>query len=432
MVLIRPMTEHPLPLSGLRVVDCTVERGELAGRYLGDLGADVVKVEPPGGSPARHARPGAARACRSPGRCATRGSSGSCSTSPPTPTSRGSTRCSTTPTCSSRPTVELAPGLDARELARRAPASRRRRHHRRSASTAPSPTTSPPTRPSSATGGIAFKAGVPDGHAALPPGHLVDDLVSITSRVRGAVRAVPARADRCRTVRRAVGQRGGRALPTGRCPTRGAHRGGRTARRGAQRHRPGLPDVQVQGRLRAPRRAERRQWHALREWLGEPEYLQDPELESFVARREIAEHVHQPAARRSTSPSSAWTRRRRGAAARDRVHARAAARRVLDQRALRVARHVRDLDVGPGVTAPVFPGSSSSTASAPGRTAPPPAVGEHTERGLRQPRRRADVQPRVDAARRRHRRSRACASWTSASARWAWRSAAASPSTAPR
>src|SRR4051812_41010124 len=51
------MSDHPLPLSGLRVVDCTVERGELTARLLGDLGADVVKVEPPGGSPARHLAP---------------------------------------------------------------------------------------------------------------------------------------------------------------------------------------------------------------------------------------------------------------------------------------------------------------------------------------------------------------------------------------
>ena len=41
------------PLAGLRVVDLTVEVGELAGRLLADLGADVVRVEPPGGSPAR-------------------------------------------------------------------------------------------------------------------------------------------------------------------------------------------------------------------------------------------------------------------------------------------------------------------------------------------------------------------------------------------
>jgi crotonobetainyl-CoA:carnitine CoA-transferase CaiB-like acyl-CoA transferase len=43
----------PLPLQGLRVLDRTVEVGELCGRLLADLGAEVVKVEPVGGSPAR-------------------------------------------------------------------------------------------------------------------------------------------------------------------------------------------------------------------------------------------------------------------------------------------------------------------------------------------------------------------------------------------
>src|SRR5687768_14531425 len=46
-----------LPLSGYRVVDLTVDRGELCGRLLADLGAEVVKVEPPGGSPARDLPP---------------------------------------------------------------------------------------------------------------------------------------------------------------------------------------------------------------------------------------------------------------------------------------------------------------------------------------------------------------------------------------
>ncbi|MFN0149028.1 MAG: CaiB/BaiF CoA transferase family protein [Dehalococcoidia bacterium] len=41
------------PLAGIRVLDLTTERAELAGRLLADLGAEVIKVEPPGGSPSR-------------------------------------------------------------------------------------------------------------------------------------------------------------------------------------------------------------------------------------------------------------------------------------------------------------------------------------------------------------------------------------------
>src|SRR5215468_4974785 len=36
-------------LEGVRVLDITDESGWLAGKILGDLGADVIKVEPPGG-----------------------------------------------------------------------------------------------------------------------------------------------------------------------------------------------------------------------------------------------------------------------------------------------------------------------------------------------------------------------------------------------
>jgi crotonobetainyl-CoA:carnitine CoA-transferase CaiB-like acyl-CoA transferase len=43
----------PAPLAHLRAVDLTDLRGALAGRILADLGADVVKVEPPGGDPGR-------------------------------------------------------------------------------------------------------------------------------------------------------------------------------------------------------------------------------------------------------------------------------------------------------------------------------------------------------------------------------------------
>jgi crotonobetainyl-CoA:carnitine CoA-transferase CaiB-like acyl-CoA transferase len=44
-------------LSPYRVLDLTTERGLLCGQILGDLGADVIKIEPPGGSPARRLGP---------------------------------------------------------------------------------------------------------------------------------------------------------------------------------------------------------------------------------------------------------------------------------------------------------------------------------------------------------------------------------------
>jgi crotonobetainyl-CoA:carnitine CoA-transferase CaiB-like acyl-CoA transferase len=47
----------PLPLDGVRVVDTTDERGEMCGRILGDLGAQVVRVEAPGGAPSRRVPP---------------------------------------------------------------------------------------------------------------------------------------------------------------------------------------------------------------------------------------------------------------------------------------------------------------------------------------------------------------------------------------
>ena len=44
-------------LEPYRVLDLTDERGLLAGKILADLGADVIQIEPPGGSPARNIGP---------------------------------------------------------------------------------------------------------------------------------------------------------------------------------------------------------------------------------------------------------------------------------------------------------------------------------------------------------------------------------------
>src|SRR5262249_49385992 len=44
-------------LHGTRILDLTHEPGFFTGKILGELGADVVKVEPPGGDPARRRPP---------------------------------------------------------------------------------------------------------------------------------------------------------------------------------------------------------------------------------------------------------------------------------------------------------------------------------------------------------------------------------------
>ena len=45
------------PLAGLRVLELADEKGQFCGKLLGDLGADVVKLEPPGGEPNRQIGP---------------------------------------------------------------------------------------------------------------------------------------------------------------------------------------------------------------------------------------------------------------------------------------------------------------------------------------------------------------------------------------
>src|ERR1051325_10013364 len=48
----------PGPLNGVRIIDCTtVVLGPWAAQQLGDLGADVIKVEPPEGDTTRQLGP---------------------------------------------------------------------------------------------------------------------------------------------------------------------------------------------------------------------------------------------------------------------------------------------------------------------------------------------------------------------------------------
>jgi crotonobetainyl-CoA:carnitine CoA-transferase CaiB-like acyl-CoA transferase len=51
------MTRNHGLLTGFRVLDLTDEKGDFCGKILGDFGADVIKIEPPGGSSARNIGP---------------------------------------------------------------------------------------------------------------------------------------------------------------------------------------------------------------------------------------------------------------------------------------------------------------------------------------------------------------------------------------
>lgn len=51
------MRDQTALLGGFRVLDMTDEKGDLCGKILGDFGADVIKIEPPGGSSARRVGP---------------------------------------------------------------------------------------------------------------------------------------------------------------------------------------------------------------------------------------------------------------------------------------------------------------------------------------------------------------------------------------
>ena len=46
-----------MPLSGVRIIDLTDERGIYGAKLLADLGADVVRPEPPEGDPLRQRGP---------------------------------------------------------------------------------------------------------------------------------------------------------------------------------------------------------------------------------------------------------------------------------------------------------------------------------------------------------------------------------------
>jgi len=372
------MSDQPLPLSGLRVVDCTVDRGELASRLLGDLGAEVVKVEPPGGSPARRTAPvrrgvSLAFAVRNAGK-------------------RGVVLDLADPDDVERfhelldhadvlvtSAAELAPGLDARDLADRHP-------HLVVGALTPFGLDGPyadwaaTDATLAASGGFAFKAGIPEDSPLLPPGHLVDDAASIT----GAFGLLCALYQREATgagqfvevsVNEAIAQICDWSLPNSMARIEAGFPAGEV-RNG---NGPIYPIFACKGGYVRLIILSVRQWHAMREWLGEPDFLQDPALDGFVARREIAEHVLNPLFVSHFADLSM-----------EEVSLEAQKRGIVCTPALTPAdiltnehfesrRTFVDVEVAPGINAPLASGYFEIDGERAGPATAPPEVGEHTD-----------------------------------------------------
>lgn len=372
------MSEHPLPLSGLRVVDCTVERGELTARLLGDLGADVVKVEPPGGSPARELAPvrdgvSLAFAVRNAGK---RGVVLDLSDDREVDRfhellAHADVLVTSDP--------EVAPGLDAREVARRHP-------HLVVGALTPFGLDGPyadwvaTSATLSATGGIAFKAGVPERTPIFPPAHLVDDAASVTSAF-GLLCALYQREGTGLgqfvevSTNEAIAQIADWALPNATARIEAGFPAGEV-RFG---NGPIYPIFACKGGYVRLIILSVRQWHAMREWLGEPDYLQDPQFDGFMARREISETVLNPLFEAHFADMSM-----------EEVSEEAQRRGIVCTPALTPAdilanEHFRsrgtlvDYEVAPGITAPIPSGYFEIDGERAGPAAPPPAVGQHTD-----------------------------------------------------
>ena len=282
------------PLTGYRVVDLTDGRGELCGRLLSDLGAEVIRVEPPGGAASRSMAPRDGDhslywTFRNAGKLGV-----ALDLDDEADRLHELLAHSDVVIDSAEPGTRAGTGLDADSLFARHP-------HLVVTSITAYGLTGPyagrdvPDAVLEATGGMAFKAGTHEGGPILPPGLLADDTTSVTTAF-GVLCALWQREDGGAgqvidaSVNEGVAQITDWSLSNW---SRAADEGQPTSE---MRAGPGpvytiIPcaDGYVRLVVLSPR-----QWHAIRAWMGEPDYLQDPELDGFVGRLMISDSVLNP------------------------------------------------------------------------------------------------------------------------------------------
>jgi crotonobetainyl-CoA:carnitine CoA-transferase CaiB-like acyl-CoA transferase len=280
-----PVGPTALPLVGVRVLDQSDEWGELSSRLLGDLGADVIRLEPIGGSPSRRAAP--VRKGISLGWVFRNG---------------GKRILELDASRDDRSTIDgLLAEADVLVTSRPIDGDLLDRFPRLVVLvitpyglTGPYATWQATDAVIAATAAQAFKAGASDREPLPPPGRFCDHIASATAAFAMLCALRHRNANGIRSVldfsvNEAVAQMSDWSLPNG-----------------VARQKAGLPlearhgsgpvypvfrcrDGHVRLVILSPR-----QWHAMRSWMGEPDYLQDPELDGFVARFQLADAVLNP------------------------------------------------------------------------------------------------------------------------------------------
>ena len=279
------------PLDGLRVLDLADQKGELAGRLLADLGADVIRVEPPGGAHSRCLPPFhdgrslyfAYRNSNKRGIVLDLEEQG------------GRERLVDLAGRADVFIESFAPGT----LAERglAPTTLVERHPHLVALSITDFGQTGPYRDWVATdatmeaiAGMQFKAGVPEHPPLLPPTSLAYDVAG----VMGCFAVLAALVQKQRTghgqtldlsVLEATAQQCDWSFSNGTYTlAKGQEPAEMRAGSGPMYRIYACKSGYVRLVILSPR-----QWHAMREWLGDPEYLRDPLYDSFLGRLQIAD-----------------------------------------------------------------------------------------------------------------------------------------------
>lgn len=366
------------PLEGIRVVDLTVINGELCPRLLGDLGAQVIKVEPPEGSPARSWAPvrkgvSLSFAVNNAGKLGVS-----------LDLSADADRARLHDLLDHADVVvtsgpDVAPGLSVHEVASAHP-------HLIVAAVTPYGLTGAwsgrviTDEVLSATGGMTFKAGTLDREPLPAPSQFSNDVASSVAtwavlcalwqgRDGGAGQLLDI------SLNESLSQCADWSLPN------------YTARVLAGQNMPEFRngsgpvypifkcrDGYVRLIVLSPA-----QWREMRAWLGEPEYLQDEEYESFPGRFAIAEAILNPLyeelfADLSVEEVSAKAQDRGIVCTPVYDAPRALSNEHFDSRGT-----FQTMDVAPGVSARIPSGYFEFNGVRMGPSSPPPAVGEHND-----------------------------------------------------